>query len=383
MTRYTFEKALPLPGAAAALLTAAVECPYPTTLAELAKVAGISKFAASRAAQTLMQADLLHLDPRGYTFNPDHSLAETVERLVWRFSGVRRHELDADQHSTWHTWAPPEDDHYYRQLIPKSLQLGATIPADSLAGPGLVTVRDTCDRLAQLSRQLREFHSEAQAVYSLWWNERARDLIHQTVHLPGGLAAAHHTLEAAAGSDAQGDGNPFEVPVSAHAWIRATYLVSAEAWDVLGLITMLDQSIWVGHRVHQRRSDALRALNAINYSGTDGSSIQHHLAEALKAEKEADQLWDDPTYGRWHHVGGTPVPQDVGTAGDQVIAVRLLCKAQALSAQVAAMSEAPCVQEWVTANPGQAATRPLMVHVPDDALRGQRDWPAWAPGSEV
>lgn len=380
MDRYTFWASLPMSDASAALLTAAVECSYPTTLTELAKTAGISKYAASRAARPLLQAGLLRSNARGYALNPDHPMTPTVERLAWRFSGARRHDPDADRYTSSPPMRPQENDHY-RLTVPESLQLGATISPDLTVatGPDLMTARDTCDWLAQQSHVLREFHADSQDVYTLWSNERLRDLIHQTLNLCGAVGAAHNTLAAACDSTVQGDGDPFEVRVSAYAWVRATYLVSAEARDVLRVVGLLNRAIWVGYHVHQLRSDALQELNTINYSGRSSDSFEHHLTGALEAEKEADRLWDDPQYGRWHHVGGTPRPQDVGTAGDQIMAVRLIRVARELSAQVATMANDPCVQQWIDANADQAHALPLIREIPDDALQGHRDWPSWPP----
>lgn len=379
MNRYTFGEALPLPGASAALLTAAVErSHHPTTLTDLAKTAGISKFAASRSAQTLLQADLLTSDDEGYALNPNHPMATTIERLAWRFSGVRRR----DTGTRWHgTERRPKEDYHYQRTVPKSLQLGATISPDLMeaTGPDLVTARDTCDWLAEKSHVLREFEHDGQEVYSLWSNERLRDLVHQTLHLCGAVGAAHETLTAACGSTTQGDSNPFEVRVSAYSWVRATYLLSAEARDVLRVINLLDQAIWVGHQVHQLRSEALWGLDNINHSGPDSEFVHEWLLEALDAEGEAVRLWNDHSFGTWHHMGGTPQPQDVGTAGDQIMAVRLLRIARELAAQVATMSRASCVQDWISANPGQADALPLIHDVSDEELRGRRDWPAWPP----
>lgn len=380
MVRYTFGDVLPLSGAAAPLLTAAVRYAYPTTLTELAKAAGISKFAASRAAQTLTEADLLHNGGGGYEFNVNHPMADSIQRLAWRFSGVRREEL-WDPYSYRRPLEGVNEDYNYRRLVPQSLQRGMPVPPalQVAAGPDLVTSRDTCDWFVRQAVVLREFEQDGQDVYRLWSNERLRDLIHQTLSFGGALGVAHETLASACGSDVQEDGSPFQVRVSSYAWTRATYLVSAEARDVLRVIGLLDQAMWVGYRVNRLRSEALHELNAINYSGRDSDFFDLHLSDALEAEQAAGQLWDDPSHGPWHNIGGTPRPEDVGTAGDQIIAVRLMRAAQTLAAQVAKMADMRCVQEWIDDNHDEAQDLPLVSEVPRDELRGQRDWPAEKP----
>jgi hypothetical protein len=383
MSRYTFGDILPLSGAGAPLLTASVAYVHPTTLTELAKAAGISKFAASRAAQSLTESRLMLTNGDGYAFNDDHPMAKTITELAWRFSGIRRaRERDYRYDAGYDTSHEVNvEDFHYRRTVPESLQLGAERdprPIQAL-GPDLVSVRDTCNWLANQVSLLRQFENDGQEVYSHWSNERLRDLVHQTLHLGGALRAAWTTLSAACSSEVQGDANPFEVAVTAHAWVRATYLVSAEARDLLRVIELLDTAIWVGSRVNTLRTDAVDGLGTINYLARKSEAIDSHLDAALKDQRAASELWIDPSHGPWHNFGGSPRPQDVGTAGDQIMAVRLLRAVKTVAAQVEQMAREQCVSEWVASNPAEATELPLVTSVPDGALRGHREWPKGVP----
>lgn len=90
MRRYTFADGLPVRGSEAALITAAVAIDYPTTLTQLARTAGITKFAASRAADGLVSSGLLTVTSSGYAFNDAHAQASVIVDLAWRYSGIRR-----------------------------------------------------------------------------------------------------------------------------------------------------------------------------------------------------------------------------------------------------------------------------------------------------
>lgn len=327
-----------------------------------------------------MDADLLLNGVDGYEFNEAHPMAEEIERLAWRFSGVRREHPDT-YYSRRDFFDGGDEDYHYKRIVPKTLQRGMPVPPALrvATGPDMVMARDTCDWLGRQSVLLRWFERDSRDVYSLWSNERLRDLIHQTQDLGGAVRAAHVTLESECGSDTQGTDNPFEIRVSGYAWTRATYLVSAEARDVLRVIGLLERAMRVGHRVNQLRSNALYGLNNINYGGRDGDIFDHHLNDALQAEQEADQLWKDPSHGPWHNFGGTPQPEDVGTAGDQIMAVRLRRAAQCLAAQVAKMAEVSCIQKWADDNHDESQKLPLVTEIPNHVLCAIRDWPPERP----
>lgn len=376
MTTHTFGNVLPLFGASAPLLTAAVGRPYPSTLTKLAHDAGISKFAASRAATQLIDTGLLTLDPDGYELNDDHPMTPLITQLAWRFSGVvrtRRRVVDNGRRSGL--------DYYYRYLVPEFFHSHVPdVPElEGMSGPDLVTARDTCDWLGERAATLARFDRNARDVHDLWGTERLRDMVHQTQHFGGVTALARNTLIAACSWKAQGDQDPYTVGVKASTWVRSTYLLSAEVRDILRVIKILDRAVWVAGRVNKLRSDAVYHLHEVNHAGRGSEYAAQWLEKALEAEREADALWTDPGYGEYKNIGGTPQVVDVGTAGDQVMAVQLLRAIEELAAQVAVMAQHQCVQEWNALHPEEAKRHALVTKVPTGVLRGARDYPKDSP----
>lgn len=379
MDHFTMGDVLPLSGSAAQLLTAAIAMQHPMTLTELAKTAGISKFAASRAAAVLMEHGLLQQVEFGYEFNEQHLLAPTVRDLAWRFSGVRRTERVTGwplpgrirKRANW------EDDFSFRRRVPDSLLRKAEVDPllDGTSGPDLVTVRDLCTWIEQIIPELLDYERAGREVYGRWSNERLRDMVHQTLHFTNPLEACLATLIAASDVRAQAGADPRTVHTNAQTWTRATYLISAEAQNVMGVITILDTAIRVGGRVNTLRDNAVNALHNLNHKGQDSQFAQRWLTEALSAERDASVLWDDQTQGPYRNVGGMPRPRDVGTAGDQTLAVRLLWTAQTLTNQVAAMASHPSIEAWQAAHPDEAEDSPLYTVVPEDLLEDPQSRP--------
>lgn len=351
-------------GSTAPLVTAAVGLGYPVRLAELARRAGITKFAASRAAASLTEIGLLAVaDGGGYEFAAEHPMAETVERLAWRLNGVTR--PDPDRFDRFRVIEAIEDDYRYQDLIPRSLQRGVE-PRTELAqpiGPCLVEVRDWLTNSASLSRELHGYEPVAQEVYYRWHTERLRDVIHQVLHFGGALSTARGVLRAACGPTAQGDDDPWQVRISGHDWVRATYLVSAEAAGVQQLVDILLRAIDVGNQVHRERDEAIFWLEEAARAAGEDRSADAGLARATVAAAEAERLWEAPTgEGElpYRNIGGTPRPVDVGTAGDKILAVQLSFTLRRLTKTVAGMAEHPSFARWSAAAP-EGEFRPVLV----------------------
>lgn len=362
---YTFGDALPLAGAAAPLLTAAIDQTWPCTLAQLARRAGISKYAASRAAPVLRQQALLVVDEDGrYAFNDDHPIAATLVGLAWRYNGVQR--VPPAKEPIWPevTWEDPLDDFSYRELIPPSLRRGAPPSASDLAGPTLLDARTQYTRLGPLLARLYEFEHTAQQVYAHWRTERLRDVVHQTLHLGYATREAQRTLRAVCGPDQQGPDDPTTTPIPGHDWVRATYLVSVDVVRLLWLVKIMKAAIAAGGRINDLRGDAITKLLYLNRS-PDSSPDSHRdrwLQQALASAAEADALW--ATHGTedgqaYAFLGGSPRPVDVGTAGDQILAVHFASTADALAREVTRMAAHPSVTEWIKANTREAARHEL------------------------
>ncbi len=368
---YTFGDALPLAGAAAPLLTAAIGKTWPCSLAQLARSAGVSKYAASRAAPTLRQHALLLVDEEGrYSFNDDHPIAPTLVGLAWRYNGIQRIPPSAEP--TWPVVQveEPFDDFSYRDLIPPALRLGAPAGLLEVPGPALLDARTQYTRLGPLLSELYGFEHIAQQVYANWRTERLRDVVHQTLHLGAATLEAQRTLRAVCGSDQQGPDDPATTPIPGHDWVRATYLVSADVFRLLWLAKIMKAAIAAGSRIHSLRGDALAHLAYINRS-PDSASRARWTEQALAAAADAEGLWS--THGTedgqsYAFLGGSPAPVDVGTAGDQILAVQFVATAKQLAREVARMAAHPSVIEWVNLHPKDAATYSLTTTVVDDVL---------------
>lgn len=383
MSTYTFAEALPVRGSESQLITAAIASAYPKSLTELARDAGISKFAASRAAVPLTHSGLLLDTEDGYAFNENHPLAQVLLDLAWRFSGARRpaapHGWDTDAHQL-------VVDHYqFGRWLPEPLQR-IDGQDDALVGPGpdLRTVRETTARMGELLPRLRSHEAIGQEVYRRWSNERLRDLIHQTLHMGGALHPAITSLRLAAGHQAQGALAPEEGHIHGLVWVQATYLVSAELRGLLRVLSLLNTAIGVGREIHRQRGEALFLLEQASIAGPDSEFAGSRLQDALAVAALAQELWADDSYGHYRRVGGTPQVEDVGTAGDQIYAVALHRDATELAALVDQMAEHPSVQQWTTEHPEHAKQAPLIRAVPEKVLTDLRElvrMPAPRPGA--
>ncbi len=368
---YTFGDALPLAGAAAPLLTAAIGKTWPCPLAQLARSADVSKYAASRAAASLRQHALLLVDEDGlYSFNDDHPIAPTLVGLAWRYNGIERVPPSAEP--TWPSVRAEEpfDDFNYRDLIPPSLRRGAPPGSLDAPGPALLEARTQFTRLGPLLGELHGFEHTAQQVYAHWRTERLRDVVHQTLHLGAATLEAQRTLRAVCGPDQQGSDDPATTPIPGHEWVRATYLVSVDVFRLLWLAKIMKAAIAAGSRIHSLRGDALAHLTYINRS-PDSASRARWTEQALAAAAEANGLWS--THGTedgqsYAFLGGSPTPVDVGTAGDQILAVQFVAAARQLAREVALMAAHPSVIEWANLNPKDTATYSLITTVVDDVL---------------
>ncbi|SDS85437.1 hypothetical protein SAMN04488570_2866 [Nocardioides scoriae] len=380
---FAYGDVIPANGAPSQLVTAAIATLHPASLTELARTAGISKFAASRAAAPLIESDLLRVGDDGYHFNDAHPFARDLCRLAWRVSGVQRPEQLAQRsemirlpprHATPSDAMPRE----YRDVVPAALHARAGDNDDS--GPDLITVRDTWLELGEQISALDAYEACGRDVYAKWKTERLRDVVHQTLGFGGAVAEARQTLLEVSTAQMQGDADPRHVYISSHAWARATWLVSAELRDVVGVIAILDRAIWVGGRINTLRSDALYHLEAASYVTASTSAGQHQIAEALASAAEARALWLDDSHGPYANLGGRPRPVDVGTAGDQILAVQLAASAKRLGRLLFDMAHHPALASWRDRNVVPAPEAELFLL--DDGripLRGSRDWPKTPP----
>lgn len=378
MARFTFADVLPTAGSTAPLLLAAMASPHPLGVGKLASAARISKFAASRAAGPLLETGLLLRDDYDeLSFNRNHPLAPTLVQLAWRYSGVQLPQIERSLELESLDWGegPQSEEYGYREVLPEPLWLES--PADSrldaLTGPTLVRVRDTVTALNDLTSELRGFERDSQAVYSEWKNERHRDFIHQVLDLGASTSKAASSLRRVANDEAQGDDDPRLATVSGRAWLRATYLVSAEAWEVRRVIRILATAVDRGNTLHRLREDALFQLHTINHAGRASKYAEKHLSQALQNEADASALWSGDAladHGRYMFIGGSPRPVDVGTSGDQLLAVRLTTTLERLARQVSDMTAEPGISAWPTLFVAEKQkVEPLLTVVPRNLLR--------------
>ncbi len=373
MTSYSFADELPLGGSAAPVLTAAIALSYSVPLSDLARQAGVSRFAASRAAPELVQRGVLLLDDDEYVFNHEHDLAPMLRSLAWRFNGVSRPTPNAQP-----DWRPRSDQwhdrHHYREWIPDVFQApgGPLLQPDDAHGPNLVVARDAHSWFEQILPELRSYERQAQEVHYRWGNERLRDVIHQTLHFGSASSEAQRTLAVDCSASVQAESDPWRVHIPAATWAKATYLVSAEASDVLRVLRVLHTACRVGEHINTLRDDALTALSDVNHAGQESQFREIWLQKALSAASDASALWADDSYGPYRRIGGLPRPRDVGTAGDQILAVGLLQTAKALAQKVDEMATHSSFTHWVEKNPEATADVDLLRLIPEDALRGHR-----------
>lgn len=356
MARHTYASALPASGAAADILTAALARDTPATLKSLAKDAGVSAHAASRAARDLIESGLLHGNrAEGYSFNWEHTEAATLARLVWRYSGIRR---------------PVASPHWLAESRPRDIDRWLELVQDESAlapGPDLVRTRELVDDLAVMINRLREIQAIAQDGFYEWADERLRDVIHLSISLGEATSAAAGQLTAAAGATAQGESDPRQVQVAGAPWVRATLMVNTEAHRVQSLLSPLVRGIHVGAamREHRRR--------ALSLAGDAGRISQARPQEALAALAAitveicaAEELFADPDHARdrlepFHHLGGTPAQDEVGTAGDMVLAVRAHTLLEGLIEILAFMAAQEPVTQWRSQHLELSQRHPLLL----------------------
>lgn len=361
---FTFRDLLPPAKSATEVLVAALGRRHSVTVGELAEAAGVSKFTASRAAAALVEQELLLRDGYGdHSVNGAHPLVPTLRELAWRFNGVRPGGSGDDGRV-----AKSFDDYFYRERIPESLRLPPDPDErlDALVGPDLVTARDAVTALQRLCGQLYAFEGDSQMVFSAWRNERHRDLIHQVLAFGSATREAASTLEESAGPTAQGSADPRTIGISGRAWVRAAYLVSADARDVHRVFNLLTTAVDRAGRIHELRENALRELRTINY-GTGGELPEDRVRVALRFAAEADRAQEQDAAaktGRYMFIGGTPDLVDVGTAGDQLVAVRLNRTLEQLTAVVARMAGEECVAQWQQLHPQESERYLLMTNDP-------------------
>lgn len=300
----------------------------------------------------------------GYWFVDDHPMAATVIELAWRHSGVVRPEPLSDRFP-WRTGESrfPSEDYAYRGYVPEELRTsgGNDVQRGETEGPSLVATRDLLTRFRPLFVDLTAYERNAQEVYSLWHTERLRDVIHQADFTPP-LVAASTTLREVCDFTAQGQHNPWETCVPAHSWVRATYLVSATAYKVATLLGILTKAVNVGGQVNDLRSSAINMIKQIEYA-PDSDFAAEWLSEARQAVAAADRMWDSHDGELpFRNVGGMPHPVDVGTAGDQILAVQLNASLCRLIDIIASMADHPSVVSWQRRHPDDGAPQLLLTN---------------------
>lgn len=371
MTRYCFVDALPVAGAASPLLVTAVGHRAPMRLSELARETGISKFSASRAADSLAQQGFLTREEDGVLFNDSHPLADEIIRLAWLYSGVRRPPRDDGRMPSLALPGWSQIPYRYQPLVPVELHARAVLSDTDRrgpAGPVLLNARETCNWLAKTSRLLHTVEAQFQEVFALWRDERARDLIHRALDLGSGVDEAWQQLSVACGAEAQGEQSPFVATVSGYIWTRCTFLVAAELHELWSILTMLNTAVRNGSRVNRLRS---KALSDLLWGHKEERTLL--IEEGLQDADAATTLWNDQDQQPWHHMGGTPSPMEVGTLGDKLLAVQLLDMTTVIASKVTAMADEPSVKGWSAANPD---AQPSLLTLPyprsrlDDDLRG-------------
>lgn len=371
MARFTYASALPVSGAAADLLTAAMARDFPVTLKTLAEDAGISTFAASRAAGDLLAAGLILGDrSEGFVFNWDHEQARELARLAWRYSGVRRPYNPVFPSIDASSPAQP-----WLDLVPDAIGLPA--------GPNLLQTRDHADQIGEVVNRMGEIRTISQEVFRQWRDERLRDVIHLSIELGGSALMAARHLASAADSHTQGDADPRQVSVAGTPWVRATLMVNAEAHTLQSALIPLVKGAAVGAamRGHRRRALAL-ADDAARLSKTrphDALSALTGIAAEISA---ADDLLWNRDHGQdrqpFHHLGGTPAQDEVGTSGDMVLAVRAQAALEDLVEILDVMATQAPVTQWQQQHPELARDYPLLLEIPTLAERCELYRPAAA-----
>ena len=374
---FTYVDVLPSAGSTAPVLLAAFACGHSRPLAQLAKAAGVSRFAAGRALPELLERGLLREDLDGgegwYEYVPNNPQHELIADMAWRFSGLTR-----PPEETWVRLDPDDDARYedeqvrwrYGQLLPSSELIADVIARTGLAdGPDLVTARDFTTWAGRAGGRLRQFERYSQQVYGYWTTERFVDMIHQTIHFGGALAKARRDVELSCGARAQGGRDPHQVALPAQIWAQAMFLVSAETARVLDLVRMLDVAITEGIEIHSLRDKAIHDLELVSQRDRGLESRDQYLQEAQEAAAAARHRWQDPPT-RYASVGGTPRARDVGTGGDQLMAVQLLDAAQHLAHQVATMADHPSLHPHREAATAEGID--LITDVPESILTENR-----------
>lgn len=208
---FPYASALSTSDAEVRLLTALIQlADYPRRMKLLAETAGISAFAASRAAKTLTERGLMtQPGGAGYALSREHPDLPSILPLVWRYSGVRlplqsRHPRPID---LGNGGASLIRERGLRGWIPDELVIPSEHTDDVLPGDGadLITARDLVTTLERLLPAIDQVVDTVREVYSVWSTERARDVKHQIQEVGALTRQAHAELIAAADWQAQGD----------------------------------------------------------------------------------------------------------------------------------------------------------------------------------
>jgi hypothetical protein len=306
---------LPVHGAAGQLLAAAIASPVPASLTKLGEAVGLSKFAASRAGRQLQDAGLLQPEAGGrrYVFNSEHPLAELATTIVRVVLGVTPRVRLAHVEIV----EAQVDDLAYLDELPDHLRLPGPDGGERSPSPvTTVAARVAIERLDALMKRILEPEELAQRIYSRWGSQRARDVVHQTLHLGSAAAAARGTLAGEALAS-----HPVQRPnVSAWAWARATTLVRAEQHRLDRSAGMFEQAVEFGTRFRPRREDLLHdaVMIARRREVLDEDMWQRMAAR----EAELERMWTE-AMGSVRNIGGTTAPHEVGASGDQVVAIML------------------------------------------------------------
>ncbi|HEY3514626.1 MAG TPA: hypothetical protein VGL36_35930 [Kribbella sp.] len=307
---------LPVHGAAGQLLAAAIASPVPASLTRLGEAVGLSKFTASRAGRQLQEAGLLHqeTDGRGYVFNSGHPLAELATTIVRVVLGVTPRVPPS------HTEIVESrvDDSSYLDQLPEHLRLPGPDGGERAAWSPVTAVaaRVVIEQLDVLMKRVLEPEELGQRMYARWGSQRARDVVHQTLHLGTATSAARKTLalEVLGGRPVQ------RHAVSSWAWARATFLVRAEQGLLARSAELFEQAVEFGVRFRARREDQLydAGMIARRREVLDEDRWQRMNARQV----EIEQMWEG-ALGSVRNIGGTTAPYDVGLVGDQAVAIML------------------------------------------------------------
>lgn len=245
------------------------------------------------------------------------------------------------------------------------------LPAESAYdGPSVEEARAVVLRLRPLLEPYRRWTNLLHHAWDAWHNERDRDLIHRFGRVGDGLDTALHVLTAAANA---GERPPAGGYVGGRAWSLAVLCVHAEAvlvrrylvdWSQEALALLQELA---GARA--RRDTATRTLSYLrdrpdndnNDNADDDNAEEYRLRieAATEQQHRADDEVDDviERLRDYHHVGGTPRLDDVGTSGERLLIAEFSAVADQLDQQADQMAQYPCFvpwRSWTSDHPPQA-----------------------------